>query len=179
MRLNAYRQWPVRLGIGAILLFAVVSSRPVNSSIQRSAARVTSSSGAWREVSSPTRTRLRSVAADGAEAWAVGGLIGGTLYRLDADAWSVDYSGVEEGLWSVDVTSAGEAWAVGNSGRIVHFDGLSWRTEPSPTRETLWSVGMTDDGHGWAVGENGVILERVPEPRPVRYWLPVVDQLQR
>lgn len=86
---------------------------------------------------------------------------------------------MKEGLWSVDVTSAGEAWAVGNSGRIIHFDGRSWQKEHSPTRETLWSIGMSADGHGWAVGEKGVILERIPEPQPERHWLPVVGQLQR
>jgi hypothetical protein len=53
------------------------------------------------------------------------------------------------------------AWAVGDSGTILHWDGTSWSTVSSPTADNLYSVFFVDASTGWAVGgsaNNGVIL---------------------
>lgn len=53
------------------------------------------------------------------------------------------------------------AWAVGDSGTILHWNGSRWTTQPSPTSLNLYSVFFTDPYDGWAVGgnnNNGIIL---------------------
>ena len=54
-----------------------------------------------------------------------------------------------------------DAWAVGDSGTIIHWNGKNWTTVNSPTSVNLYSVFFVNASSGWAVGgssNNGVIL---------------------
>jgi hypothetical protein len=54
-----------------------------------------------------------------------------------------------------------DAWAVGDSGTIIHWNGNSWSSVNSPTAVNLYSVFFVNASSGWAVGgssNNGVIL---------------------
>ena len=54
-----------------------------------------------------------------------------------------------------------DAWAVGDSGTIVHWDGNSWTTVTSPTTNNLYSVVFSSTELGRAVGgtlDRGIIL---------------------
>lgn len=54
-----------------------------------------------------------------------------------------------------------DAWAVGESGTIVHWNGNTWATVSSPITDNLYSVVFTNATNGWAVGgssSKGVIL---------------------
>jgi hypothetical protein len=61
-------------------------------------------------------------------------------------------------LTSVHGSGAGDIWAVGARGIILHYDGSSWRQVPSGTRRTLHNVFSTDPGDAWAVGEGNTVL---------------------
>ena len=56
-------------------------------------------------------------------------------------------------------TSAGNGWAVGNAGKLLHYDGVKWTSYEHLTFENLNGIWFTDEYHGWAVGNNGVILK--------------------
>jgi photosystem II stability/assembly factor-like uncharacterized protein len=57
-------------------------------------------------------------------------------------------------LYGVDMVSALEGWAVGESGTILHTSdgGRSWAPQQSSAGEGLWGVRFIDGSHGWAVG---------------------------
>ena len=98
--------------------------------------------------------------------WAVG--VFGDINRWDGSSWSSDSSPVTVDLYSVDILSADDAWAVGGGwdtqthqrhGAIIHLDNSTWITVTSPTTKMLYGVSMTSPTSGWAVGEDGTILE--------------------
>jgi len=63
-------------------------------------------------------------------------------------------------LNAIFVTTAGSAWAVGDSGTIVYSSdwGKNWQIQHSGTGENLHSVICLDDRHCWAAGTHGVLV---------------------
>lgn len=61
-------------------------------------------------------------------------------------------------LWSVWGSSATDAWAVGDSGALLHFTGDKWQPVVSPTNNALWSVWGTSASDVWAVGDRATVL---------------------
>lgn len=61
-------------------------------------------------------------------------------------------------LYSIDLVSELEGWAVGADGTIGHGVGLDWSEISSPTINTLNGVDMLSATDGWAVGNAGTIL---------------------
>jgi len=160
---------------------------------------------AWKRVSSPTPASggsLYGVTVTSAHrGWAVGetGSATGTntktlILRWNGTAWTRVPSPTPAGgatLYSVAVTSARSAWAVGwayRGGRtlILRWNGTAWTRVPSPTPQTphgaalLTGVAATSASSAWAVGRvfsgttlktlilrwNGTAWTRVPSPDP-------------
>ncbi|RLI44293.1 hypothetical protein DRO69_07695 [Candidatus Bathyarchaeota archaeon] len=70
-----------------------------------------------------------------------------------------------------------DGWAVGLSGKILHWNGAFWESVPSPVGYDLFSVYMIDSNNGWAVGAGGAIIHWngsewvvVPEPLAEGYY---------
>ena len=61
-------------------------------------------------------------------------------------------------LYSVDMLSSTDGWAVGAGGIVLHWDGSTWRKVTSPTTNWLYSVTTVSATDGWAVGNGGTIL---------------------
>ncbi|GAP12603.1 uncharacterized protein related to plant photosystem II stability/assembly factor [Longilinea arvoryzae] len=77
--------------------------------------------------------------------------------RWNGTSWTAVDSPIR-GRPSIDILSAGDAWAVGGEGDIGHWDGNTWALVPSPVSATLNSVSLVSPFDGWAVGNGGVIL---------------------
>lgn len=60
--------------------------------------------------------------------------------------------------WAVHGSDNKNIWAVGYTGRIVHFDGTVWKQQQSGTSIALRSVWASSAKSAWAVGEAGQIL---------------------
>lgn len=62
--------------------------------------------------------------------------------------------------FDVKFVSAGEGWAVGAEGTVLHTrdGGINWLSERSPTPHRLERIYFTDRNHGWAVGFGGTII---------------------
>jgi len=121
---------------------------------------------------------------DVSNCWAVGeteaGSVDAAIVRWDGPAnrwWRVSAATIplDLDLNEVWMVSAGEGWAVGNSGTlpdnsmIAYWDAFSWReTEPDPPTLTvdLNSVCMVSSSDGWAVGDEGRMLRFGPFPVP-------------
>ena len=56
-------------------------------------------------------------------------------------------------------TSSDNGWAVGNTGKLLHWNGLKWTSQEKLTYFALTGLWFTDENHGWAVGGGGVILQ--------------------
>jgi len=71
-----------------------------------------------------------------------------------ANGWQlVSSSLTTDDLEGVDIVSETEAWAVGESARILHYTGGNWQEVEVPgTSRHLKSVSMTGPNDGWAVG---------------------------
>ncbi len=54
--------------------------------------------------------------------------------------------------------SAGEGWAVGNGGKLLHYIGTRWSMYDRITFQDLNALWFTDENHGWAVGNHGTLL---------------------
>lgn len=63
-------------------------------------------------------------------------------------------------LFAIDGSAEGEAWAVGDEGRILHFDGQGWQPEASGSRINLRAVACTPAGTVYAAGNEGTLLHR-------------------
>jgi len=79
-----------------------------------------------------TYTTLRGVSVLGGGAGVSGWAVGhnGTILRLAGGAWATHCSPTANDLWAVQMASRYEAWAVGDSGVLLH-----WK-DPSPPRLT-------------------------------------------
>lgn len=104
------------------------------------------------------------------DAWAVGYAYTGFYYRYrvmvvhwDGSSWTdspvLGRFGAYSELKSVDVVSADDVWAVGDSRQealIEHWDGTSWSVVPGPSTgsatSSLTAVSFDAPDDGWAVG---------------------------
>ncbi|MGB9178363.1 MAG: YCF48-related protein [Pyrinomonadaceae bacterium] len=85
--------------------------------------------------------------------WAM--LVVGTAAAQTSGVWTAQAPlPVGESLHGVDMVSATEAWAVGESGIILRSadGGTSWSQQSSGTSAQLQAVRFLDSLHGWAVG---------------------------
>jgi photosystem II stability/assembly factor-like uncharacterized protein len=89
------------------------------------------------------------------EGWAVGW---GKIQRWDGANWTEVTSPTTKTLYGMDARTAGDIWAVGDNGAIIHFDGGSWQTVTSPVTDWLIDVSMPRADLGYIVGNNGTIL---------------------
>jgi hypothetical protein len=67
-------------------------------------------------------------------------------------------TGVAEGLLDVVAISPTDVWAVGGSGRVVHYNGASWSTVASGTTQFLQGVCANASNDVWIAGQSGVAL---------------------
>lgn len=61
-------------------------------------------------------------------------------------------------LGAVWASSADDAWAVGDSGMVLHWDGRAWRIVPTLTQRRLTTVWGTSASDVWIAGERGLTL---------------------
>ena len=73
-------------------------------------------------------------------------------------AWSTEWMGVGASIQSVWGTAANDIFAVGNSGKIIHYDGTKWSEMTSPTAQTLYYVWGMASNDVFAVGNAGTII---------------------
>jgi photosystem II stability/assembly factor-like uncharacterized protein len=133
----------------------------------------------WQAAETPTRHTLFAVSfADAQNGWAVGAY-GAILRSRDGGAtWTpqsasrTDELGetrpLDSHLFGVAAVGANEAWAVGDSGVVLHsVDGETWRSVAIPPEvladdnipERIWNaVRFTDPQHGWIAGEFATVL---------------------
>lgn len=92
---------------------------------------------------------------DGEDAILVGGDFGGTgsIVRWDGDVLCVEEETYDAVLWWVHGASAGEWYAVGANGIVVHAEGDARTREDIDTNETLFGV-FHDGTDVWAVSSN-------------------------
>ncbi len=93
--------------------------------------------------------------------WAVGERI---IYRFVDGEWSLYDFSFKDALYSVDVISESEAWAVGASGVngrsvMYYYDGAQWESVGPNTLPGLHSVSFLNQDQGWAVGERGAVVK--------------------
>ena len=112
------------------------------------------------------------------EAWIVGSAQGsGAMRHLRGDVVSTVPVEAAEALWSVDMLSPTEGWAVGgpqegrSPGVILRYRDGTWEAQPPPCDCHLHAVQAMADGQAWAVGwrrdaegrDHGILLHYVPE----------------
>ncbi|MBN2529917.1 MAG: hypothetical protein JXR76_26240 [Deltaproteobacteria bacterium] len=88
-------------------------------------------------------------------AWFVGstGICGWTNGVFE----DVSYSS-QETLWDVWGSGAGDVYAVGDEGLIVHYNGSDWSQMSSPVTETLYAVHGNAPDNIYAVGDNETVV---------------------
>lgn len=88
------------------------------------------------------------------DGWIVGseGFENGKLYHWDGGQLTENENHGGPALYSIDMLSTGDGWAVGANGTIIYWDGMEWSSVPSPTSVDLTSVSMISPTEGWAVG---------------------------
>lgn len=112
----------------------------------------------WQQFQSPTKANLNGVKlVSDTEAWAVGA--GGTiLHYLNGQWYDVTQQAFPQTqgatLYSLDMVSPFEGWAVGDN-TILHFFNGIWQRVPTPVQGTFKSVDMIAPGVGYIVGESG------------------------
>ena len=60
-----------------------------------------------------------------------------------------------ENLQGVQYVSADEAWAVGGSGKILHYSNNQWTEYQDLGTQTIYALSMISTSSGWAVGDSG------------------------
>lgn len=107
------------------------------------------------------------------DGWAIGGVHYdrdnyiwlGTILHWDGSVWESYENPAEGYLFSIDMISATDGWAVGHSGTqsnysiVLHWNGAKWNSVSVPTNEQLNSVSMISATDGWIVGSNGTFLK--------------------
>ena len=92
-----------------------------------------------------------------ARGWAVGyydfnqGGVDGTIWGYQDGRWS-EVSRMPWQLYGVVALPDGQAWAVGDGGRMLHEVGGRWTGASSGTTDQLDGVAMVSPDEGWAVG---------------------------
>src|SRR5882672_4362882 len=80
--------------------------------------------------------------------------------NASAQFWIAQTSGTSQNLYSVNGTSAYQAWTVGNGGtiRTTSDGGANWTGQTSGTSQNLYEVYFISPAEGWISGANGTIL---------------------
>lgn len=84
---------------------------------------------------------------------------GFTLYH--DGSWQSTASNTTENLQSVFGIGAGEAYAVGDNGTLLHFTNGAWSVMSSGTFENLTSVWVDDSDNVFVCGESGRVFQLV------------------
>lgn len=116
---------------------------------------------AWRQLSSGQHEQLRAVyGSPQGEVFAVGR--SGTILRIRSGQLEWDGIAADStsylGIWG---TSSRDVWAVGESGRAIHFDGSTWTAVPQRfggSSEKLVGVSGTSSSDVWFVGDAGTVV---------------------
>ncbi len=109
----------------------------------------------------PAGWQLRSVRGQGNRLYAVGQANGkGLILSGDGTAggWRVDRQDLPQPLTHVE--SAGDFYATGEGGLILHLKGGEWQEEASGASNALFDLRRDSTGKRWAVGEFGAILSK-------------------
>jgi hypothetical protein len=96
--------------------------------------------------------------------WAVGE--NGTILRYTANTWHSVHSPTKADLYSVAISSADEAWAVGldvgaGRGVILHDLRGAWSLVATVPLPALRGITMRSPSDGWIVGDGGTMLHLV------------------
>jgi len=88
----------------------------------------------------------------------------GVLWRWDGKRWMNSGNVGETGIYSIEVLSDSDIWAVGDqlfdNQIICHYDGMAWsRIVYREGDLGLLSVAFVRPDLGWAVGEGGIVLQ--------------------
>ena len=77
-----------------------------------------------------------------------------------ASKWRLQASGTSQNLFAVACEGTQSAWAVGDSGTILHTadGGVTWTTQSSETTQPLEGVTFSGPNTGWAVGGYVAVL---------------------
>ena len=89
-----------------------------------------------------------------------GGLCSAGICQATPSAWRFMASGVTEDLLDVWGSAASDVWAVGFSGRVLHWDGRKWSSVPSGNTANLYGLWGASKNDIWTGGAGGVILHR-------------------
>lgn len=100
----------------------------------------------------------------------------GSILHYDGQSWSLvqgavidherqQYQAIADNtpLFAIDGQDSGQAWAVGDDGRILHFDGRQWHPESSGVFDNLRAAACASDGTVYAAGLGGCVLQRTIE----------------
>ncbi len=87
------------------------------------------------------------------DAYAAGGRDGASLIlRYDGATWREEPTALKAPLWWVYGDEAGEVWACGEAGALLHRGAAGWQQVPTGTDKTLYGVWIDAAGEVWAVG---------------------------
>jgi photosystem II stability/assembly factor-like uncharacterized protein len=85
--------------------------------------------------------------------------------------------GFSTALHDIRTPAPGEIWAVGASGKIVHYANKAWQPVDQPgSRATLHALDMLSPDEGWAVGDKGTILHYAAAAQPRPIFLPMTHR---
>jgi hypothetical protein len=104
----------------------------------------------------PTEGRLLTVRGRSADdVWAVGGLSGPLVTRLEDGAWAPqDTTGLDQAINGVWTAPSQDIWVAGNYGTTAHWDGTEWLAPEQPlTTDHLHAVWRHQDQTWWMGGD--------------------------
>jgi hypothetical protein len=91
------------------------------------------------------------------------------IMRWNGTSWSYSSGPTYQTLYSVDLISATDGWAVGDRGVTLHWNGSAWSEVSSPTECTLRSVSVISTNDVWAVGGGGTSCASLTTP-VILHW---------
>lgn len=68
--------------------------------------------------------------------------------------WTKTISPVTANLNAVEMVSALDGWAAGESGTLLHYDGKNWISESIPVTLTVTALSMSSVDNGWALASD-------------------------
>ncbi|MDA2922331.1 hypothetical protein MYX07_03635 [Patescibacteria group bacterium AH-259-L07] len=86
--------------------------------------------------------------------------VGASVVLSQATIWAEHVDSGEltlKRINDIDVVSALNMWAVGDSAEIFHYNGSSWSKVDDKGSKNLYAVDMLSSSDGWAVGQGGKI----------------------